>query len=57
MSQYEYWQRGAPDACEEMSCLAAAGATGEELAPIEHQLALAHGDNAATQEAQAREAG
>ena len=57
MSQYEHWKRGARDACEEMSCLAAADATGEELVQIENQLALAHGDNAATPEDQARAAG
>jgi hypothetical protein len=57
MSQNEHWQRGARAAYEEMSCLVSAGATGEELAQIEHRLAMAHGDNAATPEDQARASG
>ena len=57
MPTYEHWRKGAQAAYEEMSCLAAAGATGEELAQIQHRLAVTYGDNAGTPEDLDRSAG
>jgi hypothetical protein len=57
MPTYKHWRKGAQAAYEEMSCLAAAGATGEELAQIQHRLAVAHGGSAGTPEDLAGAAG
>jgi truncated hemoglobin YjbI len=57
MSGYEHWDRGARAAYEEMSCLAAAGATGDEIDQIERRLTMAHGDNEVTPQERSRWAG